>query len=721
MSLLLFNNNDTVDSIFEILHKGIVPKLNISFHGKDLNNLFNENKLKLKGTIKNGLVKIPETNLMVSRIDGNASIKNGALDVKINKGIIEGSKIKKGSLIVDLCNYIDFPFQGEFELDLDLSRLSQTLISLLPDTILSKELSFIHDVTGQADAKLNLAMETQSDDLKIKVHAADFSVTGLYDSSLADNLIFPVKTADGKFHITSLDLSGSSSLKSGSFGSDSSDSNSLDSNSSGSSQDADTWKYDLKGTGSDINISTHLNQKEMENISCKYYISNELLNLNDIHLKMNSLAWLTHYVDKKYIDSFAIPFDINSAQLQIQPDNSFLSGRINLNTGVELNIELKGKTLASLFSNSIQFNDPEISKGAVTLNYAQGKPLLDFKGYLNTITLNKLVKPDSLFAKKLNLLTEGNSILIATDQNSNLNITGKIININVLDYPSQKSSMDYDILPGRTIHLKIDQLKIKDLDFTNIDSKIFLKQDGSYIKLNKAFLCDLETSGYINVKKDSVNFKLPIQADSKTNIQNLLFCLFQKDKLLDGEYSLNCDLLSNGSKKDFLKKIQGSMEFNAKKGRIYKLTLLSRILSVVNVSKFFKGSIPNIIQKGFGYKNIIVEADIKDSIIYLNKAIVDGDDMTLIFKGKIDPFNDKINLTCLVAPLKTIDLIIQKIPIVNTILEGRLVSIPTKVSGKLSDPTVVPLHPSAVGKGIVNMMTNILKTPIRLLDKIDGD
>ena len=436
---------------------------------------------------------------------------------------------------------------------------------------------------------------------------------------------------------------------------------------------------------------------------------------------MNTLAWLTPFVDKKYIDSFAVPFDISSAQLQIQPGSSFLSGGIKLNSGVELNIELKGKTLASLFPNSLQFNDPEFSKGAVTLKYEQGKPLLDFKGHLNTITLNKLVKPDSLWAKKLNLLTEGNSILIATDQNSNVTITGKTINLNVLNFQSQKSSMDYDIFPAKTIHLKSEQLKIKKLNFTNIDSKIFLKQDGSYIKLNKAFLCDLETGGYINVKKDSVNFKLPIQADNKTNIQDLLTCLFQKDKLLDGKYSLNCDLTSNGSKKDFLKKIQGSMEFNSKKGRIYKLTLLSRILSVVNVSKFFKGSIPNIIQKGFGYKKIIVEADIKDSILYLNKAIIDGDDMTLIFKGKIDPFNDKIDLTCLVAPLKTVDLIIQKIPIVNTIMEGRLVSIPTKVSGKLSDPTVVPLHPSAVGKGIVNMMTNILKTPILLLDKIDGD
>jgi hypothetical protein len=45
--------------------------------------------------------------------------------------------------------------------------------------------------------------------------------------------------------------------------------------------------------------------------------------------------------------------------------------------------------------------------------------------------------------------------------------------------------------------------------------------------------------------------------------------------------------------------------------------------------------------------------------------------------------------------------------------------LPVKASGKLSDPTVVPLHPSAVGKSLFNMLANILKTPVRLWEKID--
>ena len=142
--------------------------------------------------------------------------------------------------------------------------------------------------------------------------------------------------------------------------------------------------------------------------------------------------------------------------------------------------------------------------------------------------------------------------------------------------------------------------------------------------MHKAFLCDLETSGYINFKNNSVNFNLPIKAENKANIQNLLTCLLQKNEFMDGNYSLTCNLFSKTPKKDYLKNINGSLEFIAKKGHIYKLTLLSRILSVINVSKVFKGKLPDITQDGFRYETIIIEAYIKDSIIYLTKAIIDG-------------------------------------------------------------------------------------------------
>jgi hypothetical protein len=55
--------------------------------------------------------------------------------------------------------------------------------------------------------------------------------------------------------------------------------------------------------------------------------------------------------------------------------------------------------------------------------------------------------------------------------------------------------------------------------------------------------------------------------------------------------------------------------------------------------------------------------------------------------------------------------------VVNTILSGRLISFPAKASGKMSDPTVIPLHPSAVGKGMVNLFGDLIKAPVRLFEE----
>jgi len=764
MSLLLLKDNEVTKTIFQILLNGIAPQVMVSFQSKDLKNLFNRNNFILKGNIEDGSVHIPETDLIASHVFGAASIHKGVLDINADKAMIQNSKIEKGILSIDLLNYIDFPFQGEFLLDVDISTISQTLISLLPDTFLAHELALVDNVTGRTKAKLNLSLKSESNDLKVRIAANNVSAKGKYgripgnitlenvnftyepdkvslthlsgivNGSLIYDLnaildfkneeiitiqsgsamiyleslipwlmsyqktkafISPVKDGSGKIYITSIDLTGPI-LK------------------------PDQWKYDLKGTGVDINISTPLNQNQMGSLSCQYHISDEFLDLQKVHMKVKSLSWMESFIEKKHLDSILVPFDMKNGNFKISTKHCYFNSDLKFTTGPKLHVDLKGETFSSLALNSIKFIDKGFSNGSISFNYNTDKSLYDFNGILNTITLNKLIIPQSYWAKRINTLTGGQPILLYTDKNSILNITTKSIDLNSFISQSKGLEVDSRLLPNNLINFKTDQLKIKKLTFTNFDSTISLKKDHLYVRLKKAEICDLETSGYINLKKNIVYANFPIKADNKANIQYLLTCLFP-DRFMDGRYSLTCNIESNGTTKDFLNKITGSIILDAEKGRIYKLTLISRILSVLNVSTFFKGTIPNVTQEGFAYNNISIEADIKDSIIYLNKAIIDGQDMTLIFSGWIDPINDKIDLICLAAPFKTVDLIIEHIPIINTLLGGRLVSIPIKATGKYSDPTVIPLHPSAVGKGLVNIMSDILNTPVRLWDEIDGE
>jgi AsmA-like C-terminal region len=762
MSLKLFKDNGIVKDLFQILEAGIAPNVMVSFQSKDLKDLFKGNNLRLEGTIEKGLVNIPATELKASDVFGEAQVLNGILDINTTNAIIQNSKLEKGHLSIELLNDTNVPFQGKFSLDLDLSQIPQTLISLLPDTLLARELSLVHDVKGRSKAQLTLSLEPNDSDLKVEVNAPDLSVTGYYDripgsisientmfsygpdqvslnhlnalingSKMVDfntqinfkdetwikiqsgsayidlastlpwlmsnkktrDMILPVKDGNGKLHITSIEFTGPL-LK------------------------PELGKYDLKGTSDKISITTKSNQRQIENLSCQFHLSNNFFNADQIRMRVIDLSWIKNLIEKKHLDSILVPFNLENGNFQMNATHSSFKTDLIFPTGPMVQIDLKGDAPALFAVNSIKILDEKISNASIYFNNNKNKPLFDFKGRLNTATLNKIIISGNFWAKKIKDLTEGQSLLIDTDKNSNLNITTRSIDLNSIFSQAQVASMDTQLLSDKTIHFKADQVKLKQFILNHIDTHLFLKKDSSHIKLNKAFLCDMEAKGTINFQKNILDADIVFTADNKTNIQDLFTCLLKKNDFMDGLYSLSGNLKTNGNGKDFLNTLTGAVILNVQKGRIYKLTLLSRILSVLNVSKIFKGKIPDVTQNGFAYNNIFLEADIKDSRIYLTKAIIDGKDMTMIFSGWIDPVNDSLDLTCLVAPFKTIDLIIEKIPVINTLLSGRLLSVPAKATGKLSDPVVVPLHPSAVGDGLITMMSDILKTPVKLWDKI---
>ncbi|MCM2283793.1 MAG: AsmA-like C-terminal region-containing protein [Desulfobacula sp.] len=765
MSLAVFKNNGLVNHLFDILHDGVSPDINVSFKSDDPALIFQAVNLELKGRIENGLVKIPGTDLLVSNIHGSAGIQKGILDINATHATVGSSVLKQGQLTIHLLGFNHVPFNGEFSLDTDLSMVPKTLESLLPGTLLAEELAKTRNITGRSNVRLNLSIPNDTRELDVKIESDDFSVKGNYDripgpvslekinfqynsdmvrlrhiqGAIADIIIkdldaaihfkenpnisihsgsgripldstirflmankkmeaflSPLKKGTGKIDVNTLQLSGPLLMPR-------------------------EWVYDIAGTGSQLSLTTQSNQKEIEDLSCQYHFSSKGFSLESISARIENLSWLGAFVDKKYYESFRTPLIIRNGKLQTNEKKTWFNTDLSFPDGQNLQIEFDGNSLTSLILKNITLLDPGFSDAKINLSSDTNKTIFHFNGILNTQTIHKILLPGSDLEKKMTAFTEGETVLIHTDKDSIIHILTKKMNLTSFFSSQKPFSTKNNLLLDKTIKFKTENLTIKNWIIKDIDAEVSFQQDDAHILLNRAVLCDIETKGYINLKNDRVDAKIPFNADNKDNIQNLLTCLFNKTEFMDGRYSFKGEIISDAGKQNFLNTLNGSFLFQAEEGRVYKLTLLSRILSVLNVSSFFRGNIPDITQKGFAYKTISIEANIKDSNIHIKKAIIDGNDMTLIFIGWIDLIHDDMDLTCLVAPFKTIDLIIEKIPIVSTLLGGNLVSVPVKASGKVSDPSVVPLHPSAVGEGLINMMANILKTPVRLLDKLSDN
>ena len=263
------------------------------------------------------------------------------------------------------------------------------------------------------------------------------------------------------------------------------------------------------------------------------------------------------------------------------------------------------------------------------------------------------------------------------------------------------------------MYLNVGALTYAGKVFEQVESKTSFDPVKTTIQIGQARICDQIGRGTIEIPHRGDNRRIKtnftITSSNQEDISHVLSCFFNSQGIIKGDYTFKADLTGNDTADNLIRGQNGRLQFESRSGRIYKATLLSRVLSVLNIL-----GDTDISQHGFGYKTFTIDAEVKNSVIHMEKAYIDADNMGIVSSGWIDPVNDKLELTVLVAPLKTIDTIIQHIPLVNTILSGRLVSFPVRASGKLSDPRVTPLHPSAVGKGMINLFEDLIKAPIRI-------
>ena len=136
------------------------------------------------------------------------------------------------------------------------------------------------------------------------------------------------------------------------------------------------------------------------------------------------------------------------------------------------------------------------------------------------------------------------------------------------------------------------------------------------------------------------------------------------------------------------KAAQGPLDIHLKNGRIYEYSTLAKVLAVVNVTELFRGRVPDLRKEGFAFDSIIAKGHLKNGKINVTEFVLDGASMDIVGKGEVDLVSKKVNLKLFVAPFKTINVLTQRTPIINSILGGNIFSVPITVHGDLGNPEV---------------------------------
>jgi hypothetical protein len=267
------------------------------------------------------------------------------------------------------------------------------------------------------------------------------------------------------------------------------------------------------------------------------------------------------------------------------------------------------------------------------------------------------------------------------------------------------------------LRVRSDHLRWGQHQFAPVELLVDIRPEGTSFDFSKSVLCGISCPARIRVSKDTTEITAQLEAGGSP-LDETLLCLWGTKGVIDGNYSLKGSLSAGGDEKNLLSSLHGTVNFSAKEGRIFPIGFIAKIFSVLNITEIYRGQVPDLTQKGCAYDSIIATGTIKDGILSLDNSVVDAQCMKMVWRGTIDLVARQADLIVVVAPLRTVDKIIGKVPVLGQLLNGTLISFPVRVSGDLNDPDVVPMSPSALGSGFVEFLKRTMQVPFRLMEPL---
>lgn len=278
--------------------------------------------------------------------------------------------------------------------------------------------------------------------------------------------------------------------------------------------------------------------------------------------------------------------------------------------------------------------------------------------------------------------------------------------------------------PGRSflngeIRFEVARFLFEPYSLSSLNGTILLYDDGVSVELAHARLCHILLPGEV-VRQTGGRFEIDLRLLAQDRrLSDTLACLFEKNTVVTGTFDLQTRLHASGSPEVLLPSLNGTVDFSAVDGRIDRLPLLARIFAFLNVTEIVAGKLPRLNTESLPYEKVTVQGKINGGIFEIETLDLDGPSVEIGSYGTFNLLSRQIDLVVTVAPLKTVDRIIKKVPVLRTILGGNLLAIPVRVKGHVDAPQVVPLDPTAIGENLFNMLKRTFNLPVKLF-KLDS-
>jgi AsmA-like C-terminal region len=282
---------------------------------------------------------------------------------------------------------------------------------------------------------------------------------------------------------------------------------------------------------------------------------------------------------------------------------------------------------------------------------------------------------------------------------------------------AKQPSESLDIPVTGNIRIDLERMRVEGREIAPLIADVQLRQHGFDLNIQRAALCGVAMSGGLTRERDQYALQAALVSRDAA-IEASIDCLTEKRIQITGNLDFDAHVAAHGSLNALRKALQGDFRLVARDGRIQRFDTLAKAFALLNVSEVVRGKLPDLKQSGLAYQRASAKGRIAGSVVHFDEALLDAEGVKVVGEGNVDYTDRRIHATLLVAPFKTVDFVVSKIPLIGRILGGTLIALPVTVTGTLENPVVVPLGPQAVASRLVDIIANTVKLPASLIQMI---
>ncbi|MCP4343689.1 MAG: hypothetical protein GY799_33645 [Desulfobulbaceae bacterium] len=439
--------------------------------------------------------------------------------------------------------------------------------------------------------------------------------------------------------------------------------------------------------------------------------------LADGRMGAKSVKWLSDRIEVPEAYTIHAPLSISKAQIVWQPDlTTSFKGVVAIDKGPEIT------AVVDFHPDQLQIQQLTIkdqySDANIVFDLKKDQRDIKFNGKLQNETLQALFVDHQSTTGQL----EGNFFLtLPQDKQSSPTAKGQVTGKNLAVLLSSGDTVEIKQVKlnanGPQVEVDITKATWLGLTWEPIQATVSFDHDRTDVKFIKAKLCGINAPGILSIVGDEFSLDMTLEGKG-LDVGTSYTCLREGQVKMTGSLDFSSQITAKGQLGDLLESLQGPLKMTFSKGVIEQDKLVARTLEVLNVTEIVKGRLPNLSSTGFAYTTINIEGTFQNGKLLLPKVFMDGETLDLLGHAEISLEKETIDGQLLAAPFKTIDTVVNKIPGINYILGGGLVTIPVSVTGKLDDPKVSVMSPSAVGTSLLDLAERIFKSPFKLIESI---